>query len=465
MNRYRKLVNNSLIFAVGNFGSKLMQFVMVPLYSYTLTTSEFGKTDIITTMVSLLSPLIGFEIFDGVFRFAMDKRENKSKVLSTGLLLTIFVSIIAIIVSPVLKMYIKGYYINLTTTLLICTLIYSLISNYIKAIGYSKRFAVAGIVNTFIMVILNVVLLYYLKLGVFGYLMSMILGLIVATIYLLSTKGVLSNIRISMFDKALAKRMLIYSIPLIPNALSWWLNSASDRMFILAFVGVSANGLYAMANKIPNALNMVNSIFFQSWQISAIEEYENSDAEAFISEIFELFISLLVICSVIILILIKPLFWKLINHAYYSGWRLTPIILWSLIYSSLAGFLGTIYTANKRTNKILLTTAFGAIVNVVASIALIHLFNIYGAALANTLSFFGVLALRYYDLHADHKVNFNTEKVLLIHIVYLGYSLLLLTVDSYLIVFVSGLISILTIFLLSNRNIKKIMTNLRKDIN
>lgn len=465
MNRYKKLVNNSIIFAIGNFGSKLMQFVMVPLYSYTLTTSEFGKTDVITTMVSLLSPLVGLEIFDGVFRFAMDRRENKSKVLSTGLLLTIFVSIVTIIVSPILGIYIKGYYINLTVTLLICTLFYSLISNYVKAIGYSKRFAVAGIINTFIMVILNVVLLYYFKLGVFGYLISMIFGLIFATIYLLGTKGVLSNIKISMFDKTLAKRMLIYSIPLIPNALSWWLNSASDRIFILAFVGVSANGLYAMANKIPNALNMVNSIFFQSWQISAIEEYENSDAETFISEIFELFISLLVICSIIILILIKPLFWKLINHAYYSGWRLTPIILWALIYSSLAGFLGTIYTATKRTNKIFLTTAFGAIVNVIASVVLIRFFNIYGAALANTLSFFGVLALRYYDLYVDHRVSLNTEKVLLIHIIYLGYSLLILTVDSYLTIFVSGLISILIVFLLSNKNIKKIVVSLKKDVN
>lgn len=59
------------------------------------------------------------------------------------------------------------------------------------------------------------------------------------------------------------KEMLKYSIPLIPNAFMWWIISASNRFFILYFVGVEANGLFAVANKIPSFLSILYAIFFK----------------------------------------------------------------------------------------------------------------------------------------------------------------------------------------------------------
>lgn len=441
MNKYKKLVGNSLIFAIGNLGSKLMQFIMVPLYSFALSTTEFGQTDIITTMVSLLSPVISLEIFDAVFRFAMDKNGNKHKVFSSGVLVTFIATVITLAVGLILELsgFFKSYYIFLASVLLVCTIFYSLVSNYTRAIGYSKMFAIAGMINTFFMVVMNVFLLVYLKIGVPGYILSMIIGQFAATCFLVTIREVRQSFSISFVDGKLIKKMLVYSLPLIPNTFSWWLNSSSDRLFITVMVGAGANGIYAMANKIPNALSTLTNIFFQSWQISAVEEYNSRDAKMFISNVFNFFMYILFCCSILILSLVRPLFKLVIAHNYFSAWQITYLVLWSLIYSSLSGVLGTIYTATKKTGPILVTTIYGALINVVASLGLIPYFGIEGAAIANVISFFVVLMIRYRDLAKDNKVKIQWTDVCVCHVLYISYSMLLFVIKSNVIIFLVGM--------------------------
>ena len=73
------------------------------------------------------------------------------------------------------------------------------------------------------------------------------------------------------------KEMLVYCIPMIPNSIMWWITDASDKYMIAFFVGVSSNGIYALAKKIPSVLSMLHSVFFQAWQLSAVEESEAKD--------------------------------------------------------------------------------------------------------------------------------------------------------------------------------------------
>lgn len=135
MNRYKKLIGNSAIFAVGNLGSKLMQFILIPVYSYTLTISQFGKADFITTIIGLVSPLIYLDMVDGVFRFTLDESEDKKRVFSTGLLFTTIISIIAFMTGLAVAPFISKYPILDATLLLVVTTFFGLISNYVRAIG------------------------------------------------------------------------------------------------------------------------------------------------------------------------------------------------------------------------------------------------------------------------------------------------------------------------------------------
>ena len=94
--KYHKLFNNSLLFTIGNLGSKLITFIMLPLYTYKMSTSEFGVTDLAQTTITLLLPIIYLSIFDAVLRFGLDKDSDEQAILINAFFLTCMSSLITV---------------------------------------------------------------------------------------------------------------------------------------------------------------------------------------------------------------------------------------------------------------------------------------------------------------------------------------------------------------------------------
>ena len=98
-NRNESLAKNTVIFAVGSFGSKLLQFILVPFYTRAMTDAEFGVTDLLQGAVSLLLPIFTLTIYESVFRYAMEKETDRKGVFSAGVAVTVagigFLAVIA----------------------------------------------------------------------------------------------------------------------------------------------------------------------------------------------------------------------------------------------------------------------------------------------------------------------------------------------------------------------------------
>lgn len=89
MDKYKKLISNTVIFAIGTFSSKVLVFLLMPLYTTVLSNEEYGVTDLLVQTGNLLLPLVSLGIVNAVVRFGLDKSVRKTDVFSTGLL-TIF---------------------------------------------------------------------------------------------------------------------------------------------------------------------------------------------------------------------------------------------------------------------------------------------------------------------------------------------------------------------------------------
>ena len=74
--------------------------------------------------------------------------------------------------------------------------------------------------------------------------------------------------------------MLTYCVPLIPTAVFWWIMGVSDRYLVKWFVESDANGIYAVAYKIPTILTILATVFMDAWQLSAIAESGDRRAQA-----------------------------------------------------------------------------------------------------------------------------------------------------------------------------------------
>ncbi|MEH7356290.1 oligosaccharide flippase family protein, partial [Neobacillus drentensis] len=414
MNIYKKLVSNSLVFAVGNLGTKLIAFFLVPLYTYYLTTSDFGLVDLLTTTVSLLIPVFTLSIFDSVLRFVMDKCYDKQTILINSLFVILigFTLLLMIYTVLVILLPFKDYILYFYLLLLVQSL-FTTLTQYIRAKGMVKLFAASGIINAFILLISNIILLVMFNWGIVGYLLSLIAANVVSCFFVVIWGGIQRDINIKKVNFKLMKEMLQYSIPLIPNALMWWIMSFSDRYIITIFLGYSANGLYAVASKIPSILNILNSIFFQAWQMSAIEEAESRDKSKFFSNVFNVFSLTMLVSTSLLLVFLKLIMDLLVADNYFDSWRYVPFLLLGVVFSSFSSFLGTNYIAAKKTSGVFKTSVIGAILNVVVCIILIPIIGLNGAAIGTMLSFLVIWLLRIRDTKQFVSIKINIRKLFL----------------------------------------------------
>lgn len=407
MNKYKKLAFNSFIFTIGNMGSKLISLFLVPLYTYYLTSGEYGTVDLISTTMSLLIPIFTVSIFDAVLRFVMDKNENPKIILNNALLVTLLGVIFAFLLYPIFKILLPfPNLMNYFYLFLLTQAINSTFLQFIRAIGKVKLFAGMGIVSALVISCSNIILIVILKLGSTGYLVSLILSDIVILTIMLFFGEIYKYISFKNFNWNLMKKMMFYSLPLIPNALMWWVMGVVDRYFITFYLGLASNGLYAVANKVPNLLSMVNSIFFQAWQMSAIEEANDDNKNKFFTTVFDVFSTSMIIASSILLVILKPLISTVISQEYFISWEYVPFLLLGVVFSSFSGFLGTNYIANKNTKGVFKTSVIGAIINVIGNVILIPRTGVNGASISTMISFFIVWIIRIFD----------TKKYVIIHI-------------------------------------------------
>lgn len=410
MKNYNKLIKNTGIFTIANFGSKILTVLLVPFYTHVLTTEQFGRVDIITNTISLILPIISLSIFEAILRFTMDVEDDEKEVFSSGML----VVVLGIIVSLILMYFINfipifNNYAVYIFLILNFQSINTAFSQFVRAIGKVRLFAFNGMLNTFILLISNVILLGNFRMGIEGYLISIILANFLCSIHVFIRAKIWRYFSLKAYDFNLIKRMLKYSIPLIPNSIMWWIMNLLDRYVIMFSLGLNYNGIYAVANKIPSFLKVFHSIFAQAWQLSAIEEVNSKDKEKFYSTVFNTYSACLFIVISAIIVPIKFLITYLFDSSYSEAWTSIPFLLLAVMFSSFSSFLGTNYIAMKKTNGVFKTSMVGAIINLIFNFLLIGKLKLVGAAIATMLSFLVVWILRIKDTKSF--INIHIDKI------------------------------------------------------
>ena len=397
--KYKYLAKNTLLFTISSFGSKLLVFLLVPLYTSILSTADYGIADLITTTSSLAIYVFSINIQDAVLRFVIDGNKDRDKYLSYGIRVLLVGSIaFAATVFVAAKLNIfkweKYCYVFLFINYFFVAL-YHILSNYLRAIDKVKAVAISGIIMTAVTVLLNILLLVVVKWGIVGYLLSMVAGAFAASFYC-SIQIRIPMIQLLKMDceKTSRKAMRSFSIPLIFNGVAWWMNNSIDKYFVTAICGAALNGIYAVSYKIPTILTVFHNIFAQAWNLSAIKEFDKDDSDGFFSNTYTMYNSMLVIiCSGLILANI-PLAHLLFAKDFFVAWQYSSVLLISIVFSALSGFLGSIFTAVKDSKVFAVSTIVSAATNCILNTILIPRFEVQGAAIATCISFFMIWLIR-----------------------------------------------------------------------
>lgn len=397
MNKYKKLITNTALLAMGTLGSKLIVFFLLPLYTAYLTTDEYSTADIIAQTANLLIPLISLGMYEAVFRFAMDKELDGESVFTTGFYSTLAGAGVFALLLPLLCQieFFDGYFVLIYFYVFSASIHY-LVSRYTRAIGHNSLFAFQGILSTAVNVALNIVFLVGFDMGVLGYVLSTIISDLLTSLFLFIKLKLWKSLNLKKFDRRLLKVMLKYSVPLIPTTVFWWVTNVSDRYIIRAVLGDAENGLYAAAFKIPTILLLLSSVFTEAWQFSAVTEKDDGKKEhaEFFGVVFHSFQGLLFMSGAGLIAFSKVFSIVLFDASYFEAWRYMPLLIMATVYSSLVTFMGSVYLVDKKSILSFITAFVGAAVNLVLNVLLIGPLGPNGAALATLICYVVVYIIR-----------------------------------------------------------------------
>lgn len=422
MNKNKELVKNTIIIFIGKFCTQFITLLLLPLYTHFLSTEDYGYIDLIQTYLTFFIPLILLKIDAGIFRFLIDARkseEEKNKIITNG----IFIVFVELIISTILfaiavKIFLIKYSILIVMNLISLSVLTFLLQ-IVRGIGKNKQYSFSSIIAAIVTIVLNLIFLVgFHKNGKYVLIASLISN-IICTIYLLIANKILKNVKIKYIDKKLIKDLLKYSIPMIPNELSWWIVHVSDRTIISYALGVAANGIYSVSCKFSNILSSIFNIFNLSWQESAALHINDTDKDEFFSNVINKVFNLFICFCIGILACLPFVFELLIKDSYREAYKYVPILLLANIFSVLIGLIGSIYVAKKMTKEVAKTTMIAAIINLTIDIALIKVIGIYAAAISTLVSYMLLAIYRYIDVQKYVKVKIPIKNIVVNSIIFI----------------------------------------------
>ena len=397
----KKLLSNTLIFTVGKFVSKLIVIFMLPFYTSYLTSAEYSTADLITNLCNLIIPLACLGVSEGIFRNAAEREVDKESFFTNGMLLMLIGGAIFLVLSPLLNLFdYFSDYILLIIAYVLASNIHSVCSQYVCAIGRTKLFALQGVVNTMLTVVLNIIFLVGFDMGVNGYVLSIVLADLITTLLLVFTAKLYRAFKIRKTDRRVMWELMRFCLPLVPSTVFWWITGVSDRYMVAYMCSDEMNGLYAAAYKIPTLLTYVVVIFNDAWKLSAVSESKDREGcSKFFSEVFKYYVAVMFAGGAFLAVGAQIFAKILFAESYFSAWVYIPILSAATVFTALDTFLGSAYFTVKKTGMSFWTALIGAVVNIAFNIILIPTYGAIGASIATLVSYFVVFLVRALTMH------------------------------------------------------------------
>ena len=460
MGRYKYLITNMGLLTLSNFATKLLSFFLVPLYTSVLSTSEYGTYDLFNTTISLLVPLLTVDIQEAVLRFSMDDNADQDKIWYVGCRYSIISCMIVFAgllvnrvtgISLILQQYEVEFFFLYALTAFTGVILY-----FSRGTGRIADLSVAGVISSAVMLSCNIFFLLVLRIGLYGYFLASILGSAAQCFYLLARARIWKKIRKHRDDVVLRKEMTHYSKPMIANAISWWVNNASDRYIVTWLCGIAVNGIYSVSYKIPSIMSILQGIFSQAWTLSATKEFDAEDKDGFFINIYNVYNFLLVIICSGLTVMDKPLAKLLFAKDFYSAWKYAPFLMISTIFSGMAAFLGGILSALKKSGLFAKSSVITAIVNTILNVILVLLIGPLGAAISTAFAYFLMWAIRLNQIKKCIKLRVNFVRDLTAYVILVIQAVLLLVLQSDRIFCWYQLVFVLIILLLYVKEMKSV---------
>lgn len=430
MSEKARLLKNTGLIAIGNFGAKMISFLLLPLYTSILDTAEYGEYDFIIAVSLFILPIVTMSLYEAMFRFIIEAGEKGKRfdeiITNVVIAETIGIILMGMICIPISMVY-NAKIVWFVFAYVAASAYYLIINNILRGLGKIKEYAIVSSGKNILQLILNVIAVAVFRWGMEGLVFSLCLSEMIAFIVVAIYSKIWKYINVQLFSIKEIKPMILYALPLIPNTLSSQIINISDRIIITGFINNSANGIYSIAYKFPNVIDTVYHFFYTAWSESAARVYEKNEEEAHIyyKSLHKMMDNFMFAVIVLMISGMPILFRIFIRGEYIDGFKYVPILMLAMYFASMAKIYSGIFTAYKKTAVMATSTIIAAIVNIIINIAFIKMYGLYAAAYSTLISNILLMIIRKKMLESVIKftipISLVISRVLIVVLVFMLY--------------------------------------------
>ena len=462
MDKYKKLLSNTMIFAIGIGLSKIIISLMLPIYTRTLTEAELGNAELLLNISKLAVPICSFSISSAVLRFGLSDEASKEDIFKTTMC---FLSLSVVVLFAFTKLTARVDVINdygpLFFMITLLSVLRMVLCSHIKASEKNIIFSIDSIIYNLLLSAFSVYFLIFRKMGMIGYLIPFVISGSFSVLFLLLSGRVMSCITTGKFRKELMTKMIRYSFPLVFTDISWALISVTDKYMITYRLSDSKNGIYSVAAKFPMIITMMIEVFSGAWLISTVQENDKKERSGFYLNIF--YVLHLSLCIIILLMFTfnSTLILWIIGEKFSESVYYIPVLLFGSLFSGYSAYYSSLLSADKKTGHIMKSTLIGVSINIILNWALIPSLGVLGACLATVISSFAISSYRMIVYRVNKELTFDLLRWILSIAVVLSAMIVSVRIPDLCFVSVFGVFVLLALY---RSYISEVINDFRKTI-
>ncbi len=389
MPKIERFIKTAGVYFLGNVFTKLLSFLLLPLYTNKILPDKFGEYGLVLSITNLIIPLFFFQIWDSVFRYSFDYQEDDSKykVISNG-----FIIMILGIFTYSIGFWILTSYVILNYKFLV--FLYSIgigfqyfYSVVARSLYKNSLFVISGCFNSGIMLFINVILIVFFNRDIDALYLSATIGILIQIIIIESKVKPLRKFRLKDIEFRLIKDFIYFSFPLSLSTMTHWLLNGFTQLAISVQIGPYANGLFTVVNKFSTMLVLLVKIFQFAWNEMAYILSNDKNKNYYYKKSVTEILKISILGTSIFILIVKLIFPYFVGSEYQNALNLVPIVMVGTMFNVYSGFLGTIFLANKNSNKLFVTTLISSVLNVVGLFILIPRWGLLGAVISLCFAF------------------------------------------------------------------------------
>jgi O-antigen/teichoic acid export membrane protein len=396
----RRLATTGAAYTAASILSKLIAVALLPLYTRYLSPADYGAAEVMFAAIVSASIVVRFGLIEAVLRFYYKDDEDPGQVVASSFAGLFWLATLGALVALPFATPISEALLDRPATdlariaiggLWVLTMFEFMLTLF-RLEERARAFFVTTIVNVLVTIALTVVLVVGAGEGARGLLVGsyasgavFVLGLIV-----------LQRRRLSLrFDRDLLRRLLRFGLPTMPAEVSLYLLNFVDRIIIVRTVGLAEAGLYSLAVKFAQGVNVLVRGFQLAWPPLAYSIRDDDEARRAYATVVTLFVAGCAFVVTGMWLFARWIVRALAAPEFFASYEAVGLIATAVTLYALYMVLVVILGRTGRTEFNFPAAIAALLVNVALNLILVPSLEIVGAGIALVASYVVVLALMY----------------------------------------------------------------------